>query len=154
MVERETGSKRSGRREVKCVVCQQGNSAYSSSPAPRTQQMIIIQDKVHTEAPHTTDFLSRRKRFPSLLLVLSNPLIYLLNMIPGKRKRPPSNCHKKGSCIPPPNPPGFSQLSGGQRGSLGQSTIAWTAKLLLCSGAGGLTVQPYMATKGKPRVLN
>lgn len=43
--------------------------------------------------------------------------------------------------------PDFSQLSGGQQGSLGQSTMVWTAKLLLCSGAGGLAVQPYMATK-------
>lgn len=58
---------------------------------------------------------------------------------------------KKGkkSCIPPSEPPGFSQLPGGQQGSLGQSTMVWTLKLLLCSGAGGLAVQPYMATKRK-----
>lgn len=31
----------------------------------------------------------------------------------------------------------FSQLPGGQWGSLGQSTMVWTAKLLLWSGAGG-----------------
>lgn len=146
---RETGSERSGRREVKCVVCQQGNSAYSCTPAPGTEQMIIIQDKVHAEAPYTTDFLPRTL-FPCLLLVLSNPLICLLNMFPGKRKRPPSNCHKKRELYSSPDSPAFSQLSGGQQGSLGQSTIAWTAKLLLCSGAGGLAVQPYMATKGKP----
>lgn len=84
-----------GGEKLKCAVCQQGNSAYSCTPAPRTQQMIIIQDKVNKEAPYTMDFLSRRKLFPSLLPVLSNPLIYLLNMFPGKRKRPPSYCHKK-----------------------------------------------------------
>ena len=56
MAVREIGGKRSGRREVKCVVCQQGHSAYRCTPAPRTRQMIIMQDEVHTEAPYPTDF--------------------------------------------------------------------------------------------------
>lgn len=48
------------------------SAGLRSTPARRTQQMIVIQDKVHTEAPYTTDFLSRRTLFPSLLPVLSN----------------------------------------------------------------------------------
>lgn len=114
--------------------------------------MIVIQDRVHlTTRTSSFFFVIKEKMLPFLLLLLlSNSLIYLLDVFTGKRKRPPSNCHKKGSCFPPPEPPGFSQLPGGQQGSLGQSTMVWTAKLLLCSGAGGLAVQPYMATKGKP----
>lgn len=110
--------------------------------------MTIMQDKVHTE---DMDFLNQGENSShSLLLFLANPLIYLLNIFFWKEKKTVSNCHKKGSCIPPPDPPGFSQLPGRQRGSLGQSTMVWTAKLLLCSGAGGQAVQPYMATKRKP----
>lgn len=48
------------------------SAGLRSTPARRTRQMIVIQDKVHTEAPYTTDFLSRRTLFPSLLPVLSN----------------------------------------------------------------------------------
>lgn len=54
---------------------------------------------MHTEAPYTVDFPSRRKLFPSLLRFLFIPLIYLLNILPGKRKRPPSNCHKKKGAV-------------------------------------------------------
>lgn len=118
------------------------SAGLRSTPARRTQQMIVIQDKVHTEAPYTTDFLSRRTLFPSLLQVLSNTstpsTVYLERekdhrLTAVKKKRAVSS--------------DFSELSGGQQGSLGQSTMVWTANLLLCSGAGGLAVQPYMATK-------
>lgn len=117
------------------------SAGLRSTPARRTQQMIVIQDKVHIEAPYTTDFLSRRTLFPSLLPVLSNTstpsTVYL-----EREKDHRLTAVKKRSVSSD-----FSELSGGQQGSLGQSTMVWTAKLLLCSGAGGLAVQPYMATK-------
>lgn len=73
------------------------------------------------------------------LLFFSQPFLNNLNLFPGGKKKTPST----GSCIPS----GFSPLSGGQPGSIGHMTMVWTAKLLLCSGAGGLAVKPYMATK-------
>lgn len=106
-------------------------------------------------------FLSRRK-----FLLFAAVFVQHLNLPPRHfflewEKRPPPKWCKKGggreqhpSSIPPPDPDGFCQVSGGQQGSLGQSTMVWTATLLICSGAGGLAVQPYMATKGKPWVLN
>lgn len=74
-----------------------------------------------------------------------------LNIFCGKKKKKRKTT-SAGSCIPSDHP-GFSLSSGGQPGSIGHMTMVWTAKLLLCSGAGGLAVQPYMATKWKPWVL-
>lgn len=82
-----------------------------------------------------------------LLLFFRNPFNNLGIFPEGKKKTTSA-----GSCIPSDHP-GFSPLSGGQPGSIGHMTMVWTAKLLLCWGAGGLAVQPYMATKWKPWVL-
>lgn len=104
------------------------------------------QVKVHAEALYTTDVPSRRtlpfcSYFFATLLTAST-------FFPGGKKR----LLLQGAVflliilVSPP-------LSGGQPGSIGHMTMVWTAKLLLCWGAGGLAVQPYMATKWKPWVL-
>lgn len=156
--ERKRGS--SGWREVICLVCQRDRSAYRCTPAPRTPQMIVIRERAHLTTlffsfppPKEKTLIYSAAAFFFFFLNLQPLKIYLLDIFPGQRKRPPFDCLKKKkgkkSCIPPSEPPGFSQLPGGQQGSLGQSTMVWTLKLLLCSGAGGLAVQPYMATKRK-----
>lgn len=111
-------------------------NTFFSFPPPRRKLLstllllffFFFQTSNHLKSTSSTFFLDREKGH--LLTALK------------KRK-------EKKSCIPPSEPPGFSQLPGGQQGSLGQSTMVWTLKLLLCSGAGGLAVQPYMATKRK-----
>lgn len=82
------------------------------------------------------------------LLFFASPLNNL-NIFPGGEKKKTTST---GSGIPSDHP-GFSPLSGGRPGSIGRMTMVWTVKLLLCSGAGGPAVQPYMATKWKPWVL-
>lgn len=85
--------------------------------------MIIIQDEVHTETPCTTDFLSRRTLFLSL------PPLQLLTLPPQhfyffwKAHKTTADTlflkKKKGAVFLPSDPPGFSQLFGGQPGVTG-----------------------------------
>lgn len=108
--------------------------------------MIIIQDKVHTETPCTTDFLSRRTLFLSL------PPLQLPTLPPQhfffwkEQKTTADTLLKKGAVFLLSDPPGFSQLFGGQPGSLGQSTMVWTENFCYVQGRGdslfSLTWQP------------
>lgn len=49
--------------------------------------MLITQEKVHTEASYTLDFLSRRILYPSMLLILSDPLNNLHNIFFPEREK-------------------------------------------------------------------
>lgn len=91
------------------------------------------QVRVHAEALYTADFLSRRTLLFSSAVPPPQPFKQPQHFLWKKKKRKTTSA---GSCIPSVHP-GFSPLSGGQPGSIGHMTMVWTAKLLLCSGAGG-----------------
>lgn len=98
--ERKRGS--SGWREVICLVCQRDRSAYRCTPAPRTPQMIVIRERAHLTTLFFSPFPPKEKTLiysaAAFFFFFSNlqPLkIYLLDIFPGQRKRPPFDCLKK-----------------------------------------------------------
>lgn len=119
-------------------MCSMSAGTYRRSPAPRTRQTVITQDKVRTEAPCTNGLSFKENALLCCRRFYSS--LYLCNIFffpPWREPRsPPTLFEKKKRSrtpprypLPPPplsNPPGFFQLFGGQPGSLGQSTMVWT----------------------------
>lgn len=119
-------------------MCSMSAGAYRRSPAPRTRQTVITQDKVRTETPCTNGLSFKENTLLlSSAVTASTPLSTSATFFfpSGKSIRsPPPLFEKKRKGkelyphpLPPlSNPPGFFQLFGGQTGSLGRSTMVWT----------------------------